>query len=90
VDLPARFAARLHATLAGPTFVPGRYRLNLFLGIPYLEHVDEVTDAFEFEILPPTSPWRPYALHDNRGIVCRRAAWQLDVGELDVAAPRRL
>jgi lipopolysaccharide transport system ATP-binding protein len=86
VDLPAQMTARLRATLAGPTFVPGRYRLNLFVGIPYLEHVDEVVDAFEFEILPPTSPWRPYALHDSRGIVCRRAAWHLETAESNTAA----
>lgn len=72
-ELPAVDRCRVRARLQGPTFVPGRYRLNAFVGIPYLEHVDEVPDAFEFEIAPPENPWRPYELH--RQIVCRKAEW---------------
>jgi lipopolysaccharide transport system ATP-binding protein len=75
VELPAAGACRVTARLEGPTFIPGRYRLNAFIGIPNLEHVDEIPDALEFEILPPTHPWRPYQLHITRGMLCRRAAW---------------
>jgi lipopolysaccharide transport system ATP-binding protein len=75
VELPSAGACRVTARLEGPTFVPGRYRVNVFVGIPNLEHVDEIPDALEFEILPPTHPWRPYQLHLTRGIVCRKAAW---------------
>ncbi|HKT81140.1 MAG TPA: ABC transporter ATP-binding protein [Vicinamibacterales bacterium] len=75
VELPPAGACRLMARLAGPTFLPGRYRLNLFLGIPDHEHVDEVPDAFEFEVLPPVFPWRPYEMHLTRQIVCRKADW---------------
>jgi radical SAM superfamily enzyme YgiQ (UPF0313 family) len=49
--------------------------VNVFVGIPYLEHVDEIPDAFEFEIMAPERPWRPYELHLTRGIVCRKAQW---------------
>jgi lipopolysaccharide transport system ATP-binding protein len=75
VELPAAARCRIRARLSGPTFVPGRYRLNLFLGVPYLEHVDEVPDALEFEVTAPEQPWRPYALHPSRQIVCRNADW---------------
>ncbi len=81
VDLPAAHACRVRARLAGPTFIPGRYRLNAFVGVPYLEHVDEVPDAFEFDIEPPLQPWRPYELHISRQLVCRKAAWDCRVPE---------
>jgi len=83
VELPAYRACRLRARLPAPTFIPGRYRVNAFVGIPYLEHVDEIPDALEFEIAPPGTPWRPYDLNAARGIVCRRAMWSVD----SVAAP---
>ena len=76
LDLPAVQACTVRATLAGPTLIPGRYRLNLFLGWPYLSHVDEVSDALEFEITSPNHPWRPYPLHPSRGTVCRVAQWE--------------
>jgi lipopolysaccharide transport system ATP-binding protein len=75
VELPAAAKCRVRARLTGPTFVPGRYRVNLFLGVPYLEHVDEVPDAFEFDVTAPDEPWRPYELHPSRQIVCRHADW---------------
>ena len=75
VQLPSTGACRVTARLEGPTFIPGRYRVNLFVGIPNLEHVDEIPDALEFEILPPAHPWRPYQLHITRGVVCRKARW---------------
>jgi lipopolysaccharide transport system ATP-binding protein len=87
VELPAASRCRVRARLAGPTFVPGRYRLHVFLGIPYLEHVDEIPDVFEFEIAPPDRPWRPYGLHSARQLVCRRAGWQCDVDRpVEIAA----
>ena len=73
--LPAVTSCTMTARLPGPTFIPGRYRLNAFVGIPFLEHVDEIPDAFEFEIVEPERPWRPYQLHITRGIVCRKAQW---------------
>jgi lipopolysaccharide transport system ATP-binding protein len=75
VQLPATGACRVTVRLDGPTFIPGRYRVNAFVGIPNLEHVDEIPDALEFEILPPTRPWRPYQLHITRGMLCRTAHW---------------
>jgi lipopolysaccharide transport system ATP-binding protein len=74
-ELPAAPSCTVTARLTGPTFIPGRYRLNAFVGVPYLEHVDEVPDAFEFEIVEPQQPWRPYQLHITRGMVCRKAQW---------------
>ena len=79
VELPSAAGCRITATLSGPTFLPGRYRLNAFLGIPYREHVDEVPDALEFEVLSPVHPWRPYELHSSRQIVCRKASWTCTV-----------
>ena len=76
VDLPAASSCRVQVRLPGPTFVPGRYCVNVFLGLPYLQHVDEVLDAVRFDILPPRKPWRPYELYESRGLVCRRAEWQ--------------
>jgi lipopolysaccharide transport system ATP-binding protein len=78
-ELPAAPSCTISARLPGPTFIPGRYRLNAFVGVPYLEHVDEVPDAFEFEIVEPQRPWRPYQLHITRGVVCRKAQWSCAV-----------
>ena len=75
VALPSTRSCRITARIEGPTFLPGRYRVNAFLGIPHLEHVDEIPDALEFEVLPPVHPWRPYELSMSRQIVCRKAAW---------------
>ena len=75
VELPAASRCTLRMRLGGPTFVPGRYRINAFLGVPGLEHVDEIPDAFEFDILPPTYPWRPFEMSPASGPVCRRAEW---------------
>jgi homopolymeric O-antigen transport system ATP-binding protein len=78
VELPAQPRCRLETVVRAPTFIPGRYRLNVFVGVPYLEHVDEINEAIEFEILPPDHPWRPYALQERRGVVCRRAPWRCE------------
>jgi lipopolysaccharide transport system ATP-binding protein len=75
-ELPPAGSCRVTARLAGPTLIPGRYRLNAFVGLPYLEHVDEIPDALEFEVLPPVQPWRPYQLHITRGMLCRKAQWR--------------
>ena len=80
VELPSAAGCHITARLSGPTFLPGRYRLNAFLGVPHLEHVDEIPDALEFEVLPPVHPWRPYELHRSRQIVCRKASWTCSVG----------
>ena len=80
VELPSAAGCHITARLSGPTFLPGRYRLNAFLGVPHLEHVDEIPDALEFEVLPPVHPWRPYELHSSRQIVCRKASWTCSVG----------
>jgi lipopolysaccharide transport system ATP-binding protein len=77
VDLPEMKTCRVQMQLPGPTFVPGRYRLNIFLGVPNLQHVDEIPDALSFEILPPLQPWRPFELTQNRGMLCRKADWKL-------------
>jgi lipopolysaccharide transport system ATP-binding protein len=89
VELPSAAGCRITARLAGPTFLPGRYRLNAFLGIPHLEHVDEVPDALEFEVLPPVHPWRPYELHSSRQIVCRKASWTCTVDATVAGASSR-
>jgi lipopolysaccharide transport system ATP-binding protein len=75
VELPAERACRVQARIPPPTLAPGRYRLDLFLGIPYLQHVDEVVEALSFEVFPPERPWRPYPLEQTRGMVCRKADW---------------
>ena len=85
VALPSATSCTVTARLAGPTFIPGRYRVNLFVGIPYLEHVDEIPDAFEFEIVAPERPWRPYELHITRGMVCRKAHWDCAVSDPQTA-----
>ena len=76
LELPAAGACTVRVRLDGPTFVPGRYRVNAFLGWPYLSHVDDIADALEFEVTPPNRPWRPYPLHSSRGPVCRLATWE--------------
>ncbi len=78
VELPATRSCKVRARLTGPTFIPGRYRVNAFVGVPYLEHVDEVPDAFEFDVTAPDYPWRPYELHITRQIVCRKASWECE------------
>ena len=90
VELPAASRCRVRAILPGPTLIPGRYRLNAFLGVPYLEHVDEIPDALEFEITPPLRPWRPYQLHASRQIVCRKAEWRcaVDAQHTPIAQPK--
>ena len=75
LEIPAARTCTVRTRLAGPTLVPGRYRVNVFLGWPYLSHVDEILDAMEFEITPPVAPWRPYPLHQNHGLMCRLAEW---------------
>jgi lipopolysaccharide transport system ATP-binding protein len=85
VELPSATTCTVTARLPGPTFIPGRYRLNVFVGIPYLEHVDEITDAFEFEIAAPERPWRPYQLHITRGMLCRKARWECVVSDPQTA-----
>ena len=75
VDLPDAGACTVQLRLAAPTFVPGRYRVRAFLGIPFLQHVDEIDDALEFEVLDPVQPWRPYELTPLRGRVCRVGEW---------------
>jgi len=74
-EIPATRTCTVRARLAGPTLVPGRYRMNVLLGWPYLSHVDVIVDAMEFDITPPGVPWRPYPLHQNHGPVCRLAQW---------------
>ena len=85
VELPSATTCTITARLQGPTFIPGRYRLNVFVGIPYLEHVDEIPDAFEFEIVAPERPWRPYGLHITRGLICRKAQWDCVVSDRQTA-----
>jgi len=74
-ELPDTDACTLQLRIAAPTFVPGRYRVRAFLGVPHAQHVDEIDDAFEFEVTPPVHPWRPYELSPLRGRMCRRAEW---------------
>jgi lipopolysaccharide transport system ATP-binding protein len=74
-SLPACKNCRVQVRLPGATFIPGRYRLDVFVGIPYLQHVDHVRDAYTFEISSPIVPWRPYDLYAFRGHMYRRAYW---------------
>jgi len=75
VELPDASACTVRARLPAPTFVPGVYRVRAFLGIPHLQHVDEIDDAVQFEIIQPVHPWRPYEMTPLRGHTCRRAEW---------------
>jgi lipopolysaccharide transport system ATP-binding protein len=79
LELPDAASCTVRVTIPGPTFVPGIYRLRVFLGIPHLQHVDEIDDAMEFEVMPPVHPWRPYEMSPLRGHSCRRAAWAVGV-----------
>jgi lipopolysaccharide transport system ATP-binding protein len=79
--LPSASGCVLRVQVPGPTFIPGRYHVRVFLGIPGLQHVDEIDDALEFEVMPPRSPWRPYELHPMRGRVCRFGEWTCRVQE---------
>jgi lipopolysaccharide transport system ATP-binding protein len=74
-ELPDSDACTLQLRIGAPTFVPGRYRVRAFLGVPHAQHVDEIDDAFEFEVTPPVHPWRPYELSPLRGRMCRRGEW---------------
>jgi hypothetical protein len=49
--------------------------LDIFLGIPDLQHVDVIAEALSFDILPPERPWRPYSIEKTRGVFCRMADW---------------
>ena len=83
VALPDARSCRVLVRLPGPTFVPGRYRINTFVGVPFLQHVDEIAGALTFEVGPPAAPWRPYDLSTARGLFCRKAEWSC----LQPAAP---
>ena len=80
-EFPSADRCRMNIRLKGPTFMPGRYRLKLFLGIPFLQHVDDIDNALAFEILPPEMPWRPYELHPSGGDVCVKAEWDSSVSQ---------
>jgi lipopolysaccharide transport system ATP-binding protein len=75
VAIPSTQACCLRIRVKAPTFIPGRYRINAFIGIPFSEHVDHVVDALEFDILPPERPWRPYELTADSGQTCRLGQW---------------
>ena len=75
VELPEETSCTVRMRLPGPTFVPGTYVVNTFLGIPFVQHVDEIREALTFEIMPPVNAWRPYDLYQMRGSVCRKAEW---------------
>jgi lipopolysaccharide transport system ATP-binding protein len=75
--LPDDMSCTVRVRIPGPTFVPGTYRLSAFVGLPFLQQVDEVDDAVEFEVLPPRQPWRPYELVPSRGHVCRLGEWNV-------------
>lgn len=81
--LPDMGGATVRLRIPAPTFVPGRYRVRAFLGVPFLQHVDEIDDALEFEMQAPREPWRPYPLHPSRGAVCVTGQWAV------VAGPRQ-
>jgi lipopolysaccharide transport system ATP-binding protein len=78
VELPDTQSCTVRMHLAGPTLVPGNYRIGAFLGIPYLQHVDELPGCFSFQITPPLEAWRPYDLDESHGNSCRKAAWSLE------------
>lgn len=80
--LPESSDCTVEMRLPAPTFVPGKYRIRIFLGIPYFQHVDDVIDALTFEIAPPERPWRPYDLYSIRGSSCRLAEWEYLTSEL--------
>jgi lipopolysaccharide transport system ATP-binding protein len=84
--LPDTSTCTVRLRLPAPTFVPGLYRIRAFLGVPYLQHVDEIDDALEFEVTPPIHPWRPYELHSSRGHVCRIAEWHCLSSDIPVSS----
>jgi hypothetical protein len=67
--------------------VPGRYRLDIFLGIPDLQHVDVIAEALRFDVLPPERPWRPYSIDEGRGVFLRRADWAVTSSGRSLEAP---
>jgi lipopolysaccharide transport system ATP-binding protein len=81
IQLPSAASCRVQVQIESPFLIPGRYRMDLFLGIPFLQHVDEVSEAMWFEILPPRKSWRPYEFHPIRGNMCHPAVWRVS-GEL--------
>jgi len=87
VELPAGRACRVQVCIPPPTFVPGRYRLDIFLGIPDLQHVDVIAEALRFEVLPPERPWRPYSFEEGRGVFLRRADWAVASSVRTIKAP---
>jgi lipopolysaccharide transport system ATP-binding protein len=92
LSLPDAGDATVSVRIPAPTFIPGRYRVRAFLGVPFLQHVDEIDDALEFEIEAPRQPWRPYPLHPSRGAVCVTGEWQCERGvrlQADLDAPVR-
>ncbi len=87
VELPAGRACRVRACIPPPTFVPGRYRLDIFLGIPDLQHVDVIAEALRFDVLPPERPWRPYSIDEGRGVFLRRADWAVTSSVRSIRGP---
>jgi homopolymeric O-antigen transport system ATP-binding protein len=83
-EMPAAYACRVRARIDGPALVPGAYRVNAFVGFPHLEHVDEIPDALEFEVMAPLHPWRPYQMLQARGPVVRQAQWLIEKNERQV------
>lgn len=81
VELPETKSCTVRMRLPGPTFVQGTYVVNTFLGIPWVQHVDEIREALTFEIMPPANAWRPYDLYQIRGSMCRKAEWSRVEGE---------
>ena len=77
-EFPSTKRCRVRVRIPSPTFMPGRYRLRIFLGIPFLQHVDDIDNALSFEISAPEIPWRPYELQPSRGVVCLKAEWQCE------------
>lgn len=82
LELPDQESCTVRITLPGPTFIPGTYHISAFLGIPFLQHVDEIAEAMTFEIMPPIIPWRPYDMHEMRGSMCRKATWSFVAASL--------
>jgi lipopolysaccharide transport system ATP-binding protein len=77
-ELPNLQYCLVRTRIKSPFFIQGNYRINLFLGIPFSQHVDILTDALSFEVLPPTTPWRPYPLSPKRGYFVGQAQWSIE------------
>jgi lipopolysaccharide transport system ATP-binding protein len=75
LELPEETSCTVRMRLPGPTFVQGTYSVNTCLGIPFVQHVDEIREALVFEVMPPGNAWRPYDLYQMRGSMCRKAEW---------------